>query len=63
MSGDNNTTMKPKLTRITIDLGKGAVLSLPFKRHWTLAEWRRMVAYADSCIGDVQPKDAIDAFK
>lgn len=55
--------MKPKPSRITIDLGKGAVLSLPFKRHWTLAEWRRMVAYADSCIGDVQPKDAIEAFK
>ena len=55
--------MKHNLSRVTISLGKGVTVSIPFKKRWTLAEWRRMVSYVDSCVGDVQPKDDIEAFK
>jgi len=39
---------KDSLNTIIIDLGKGVVLTAPFKRKWTLAEWRRMTAYIDN---------------
>lgn len=42
---------------ITIDLGKGVRINAPFKRKWTLEEWRRMHAYVESCIGNVQPPE------
>lgn len=40
---------------ITIDLGKGVRLQAPFKRRWTLAEWRRMTAYIDGAISRATP--------
>ena len=53
--------MKRKST-ITIDLGKGVHINAPFKKRWSLTEWRRMQAHIDSCIGNVDPSD-YEAFK
>jgi DNA primase len=47
---------------ITIDLGKGVHITAPFKKQWSLAEWRRMQSHVDSCIGNVQPSN-YEAFK
>ena len=40
---------------ITIDLGKGVRLQAPFKRHWTLTEWRRMTAFIDGSVSSAAP--------
>ncbi|MBN1274821.1 hypothetical protein JXA12_00805 [Candidatus Woesearchaeota archaeon] len=53
---------KPHNT-IIIDLGNGVKMAAPFKRTWTLAEWRRMTKYIDACIGNVKPKGDIEAYK
>jgi len=42
----NAYTMK----RITVDLGKGVVLSAPIKERMTLDEWQRMSTYINSLI-------------
>lgn len=31
-------------------MGKGVVLTAPFKRRMTIDEWRRMVAYIDGIL-------------
>ena len=55
--------MKRKNFTITIDLGKGVRINAPFKKKWTLAEWRRMNAYIDECVGNVAPQDELEAFR
>lgn len=40
--------MKQKTFTVTIDLGKGVKMKAPFKKKWTLAEWRRMSAHIES---------------
>ena len=51
------TGMKRKSFTVTIDLGKGVRINAPFKKKWTLAEWRRMQLYIDECIGSVRPEN------
>ena len=58
---------KPSKNSVYIDLGKGVLMRFPFKQKWEIEEWRRMVAYIESCIGTVEPerelKERIKAFK
>lgn len=44
---------KHKAFTITIDLGKGVKISAPFKKDWSVAEWRRMVKHIDTTIAGV----------
>ena len=41
---------QPTLNRIKIDMGKGVVLSAPFKERMTVSEWRKMTAYIDQLL-------------
>jgi hypothetical protein len=45
--------MKQKTFNITIDLGKGVKMNAPFKKNWTIGEWRRMVAHMDNTTRNV----------
>jgi hypothetical protein len=38
------------MKRITVDLGKGVVLSAPIKERMTLDEWQRMSSYINGLI-------------
>jgi hypothetical protein len=49
--------------KVIIDLGNGVKLAAPFKKRWTLAEWRRMTAYVESCVGAPAPRDDLEAYK
>ncbi len=42
-------TQKPPF-HVTIDLGKGVKLNIPFKKHWSVAEWRRMASFIDASV-------------
>ena len=53
--------MKRKNFTITIDLGKGVRVNAPFKKKWTLTEWRRMHAYIDERVGNVMLPDDMEA--
>lgn len=55
--------MKQKNFGVTIDLGNGVCINAPFKKKWTLAEWRRMHTYIDSCVGKVTPKDELEDYR
>lgn len=44
---------KTKGFTIKINLGKGVTISAPFKKDWTVAEWRRMTAHIDTTIAGV----------
>ncbi len=46
--------MRKKPFKIKINLGKGVEITAPFKKRWTLAEWRRMTTYIDNTIGNVE---------
>ena len=52
---------------VYIDLGQNVLMRFPFKQKWDIEEWRRMTAYVESCVGNVEPtrdlKERIKAFK
>lgn len=45
--------MKQKINTISIDLGNGVKMSAPFKKNWSIGEWRRMVAHIDTATRNV----------
>ncbi|MBD3208996.1 hypothetical protein GF367_01075 [Candidatus Woesearchaeota archaeon] len=55
--------MAKKISTVVIDLGNNIKLSAPFKRHWSVAEWRRMTAYVEERIGHIRPTDDIEQYR
>ncbi|MBR9702654.1 hypothetical protein GOV10_01335 [Candidatus Woesearchaeota archaeon] len=49
--------MKKRGELITIELGKGIELTAPFKKRWSVSEWRRMTAYIDRCIAEIDGEE------
>lgn len=44
------------MDKININLGKGVILSAPFKRNMTAEEWTRMVSYINGLLNKTTTK-------